>query len=263
MLDGQFTRLRSVDLTDAEWMRRLRTSPVVMQAFQYRYPITDVQQEEFIRGLSANREQLYFVAEDPAGAKPFGVCCLHEIDYRNQRTECGIFWDADATGGEIAAFEAGFLLRDYAYSYLNLQKIVAEILSDNVRVDPFSRSPRDDARGDAPAPSLLRRPVPRPLALRAISRRFLRSADSSRSNVSGGKISQTTPRPLSYHARSREWRLVSCDWFETPAQTRLSNQFSFARHAAAPRRQQPLHTGPQTGDGRCSGARGVAPATDT
>ncbi|HEX4070002.1 MAG TPA: GNAT family protein [Planctomycetaceae bacterium] len=133
MLDGQFTRLRSVDLTDAEWMRRLRTSPVVMQAFQYRYPITDVQQEEFIRGLSANREQLYFVAEDPAGAKPFGVCCLHEIDYRNQRAECGIFWDADATGGEIAAFEAGFLLRDYAYSYLNLQKIVAEILSDNVR----------------------------------------------------------------------------------------------------------------------------------
>lgn len=85
MLDGQFTRLRSVDLADAEWMRRLRTSPVVMQAFQFRYPITDVQQEEFIRGLSANREQLYFVAEDPVGAKPFGVCCLHEIDYRNQR----------------------------------------------------------------------------------------------------------------------------------------------------------------------------------
>ena len=91
MLEGQFTRLRSLDLADAEWTRRLRTSPAVMQAFQYRFPITDVQQEEFIRGLSANREQFYFVAEDPAGAKPFGVCSLHRIDYRNQRRNAAFF----------------------------------------------------------------------------------------------------------------------------------------------------------------------------
>ena len=71
MLEGQFTRLRPLDLADAEWMRRLRTSPAVMEAFQYRYPITDLQQEEFLRKLSVDREQFYFVAEDPGSAKPF------------------------------------------------------------------------------------------------------------------------------------------------------------------------------------------------
>jgi RimJ/RimL family protein N-acetyltransferase len=140
MLEGQFTRLRSLDLADAEWVRRLRTSPAVMRAFQYRYPITDLQQQEFVRGLSGNREQFYFVAEDPVTAKSFGVCSIHQIDYRNQRAECGIFWDAEATGGEIAAFEAGFLIRDYAYSYLNLQKMSAELLPDNVRAIRFNEA---------------------------------------------------------------------------------------------------------------------------
>jgi len=140
MLEGQFTRLRSLNLADAEWVRRLRTSPAVMRAFQYRYPITDVQQEEFVRGLAGNREQFYFVAEDPVVGKPFGVCSIHQIDYRNQRADCGIFWDADVAGGEIAAFEAAFLLRDYAYSYLNLQKICAELLPDNVRAIRFNEA---------------------------------------------------------------------------------------------------------------------------
>lgn len=140
MLEGRFTRLRSVNLADAEWMRRLRLSPMVMQAFQYRYPITDLQQQEFIRKLSDDREQFYFVAEDPVDGKAFGVCSLHRIDYRNQRAECGIFWDSESTGGEIAAFEAGFLLRDYAYSYLNLQKIIAELLPDNIRAVRFNEA---------------------------------------------------------------------------------------------------------------------------
>jgi RimJ/RimL family protein N-acetyltransferase len=140
MLEGQFTRLRPVDLADAEWMRRLRTSPAVMDAFQYRYPITDLQQEEFIRKLSVDREQFYFVAEDPGSAQRFGVCSLHRIDYRNQRAECGIFWDPEATGGEIAAFEAGFLIRDYAYSYLNLHKMSAELLPDNARAIRFNEA---------------------------------------------------------------------------------------------------------------------------
>jgi RimJ/RimL family protein N-acetyltransferase len=140
MLEGQFTRLRPVNVADAEWMRRLRMSPTVAQAFQYRYPITDLQQESFIRKLSDDREHFYFVAEDPAGTKPFGVCSIHRIDYRNQRADCGIFWDAEATGGEIAAFEAGFLIRDYAYSYLNLQKMCAELLPDNVRAIRFNEA---------------------------------------------------------------------------------------------------------------------------
>jgi RimJ/RimL family protein N-acetyltransferase len=140
MLEGQFTRLRPLSLTDAEWVRRLRISPAVMRAFQYRYPITDVQQEAFVRGLAGNPEQFFFVAEDPAAGKPFGVCSLHQIDYRNQRADCGIFWDSEVNGGEIAAFEAAFLLRDYAFSYLNLQKMCAELLPDNGRAIRFNEA---------------------------------------------------------------------------------------------------------------------------
>src|SRR5947208_868725 len=80
-------------------------------AYQYRYPITELQQEEFVRKVTDSRDQVYFVAEDPVTSEPFGVCCLERIDYRNQRAEGGIFWD-QAAGGEIAAFEAGFLMRD-------------------------------------------------------------------------------------------------------------------------------------------------------
>jgi RimJ/RimL family protein N-acetyltransferase len=140
MLQGQFTRLRTLDRTDAEWMRGLRNSSAVMEGFQYRIPISDIQQEAFVRGLSESRDQIYFVAEDPVSAKPFGICSLQRIDYRNQRAESGIFWDAEAAGGSIAAFEAAFLMSDFAYSYLNLHKLFAELLPDNRRAIRFNEA---------------------------------------------------------------------------------------------------------------------------
>ena len=140
MLEGQFTRLRTVDMADAEWMREASDISRRDARFQYRFPITELQQQDFIRELSGKRDQFYFVAEPPGGGQPFGVCSIHEVDYRNQRAECGIFWDAEASGGEIAAFEAGFLIRHYAYSYLNVQKMTAEVLADNQRAIRFNEA---------------------------------------------------------------------------------------------------------------------------
>ena len=150
MLDGQFTRLligrphrRRVDAPVADLACRHAGLPI---------PVSDRRRSAgglHPRTVGQSRAVILLSPRIPPRANRSCLLPSHQIDYRNQRAECGIFWNGETTGGEIAAFEAGFLIRDYAYSYLNLQKMsrrncfrttCARSVSNGSRL-------RDDARG--------------------------------------------------------------------------------------------------------------------
>jgi RimJ/RimL family protein N-acetyltransferase len=138
MLVGNYARLRILDSTDADYVRRLRNSPAVVSRFQYRHFISDVQQQGFVRSLAESTSQVYFVAERLPGGEPFGVYFAREIDHRNQRADNGVFLDESMSGTGVEAFEGAFLLLDYEFRYLNLRKVCAEVLSDNPRALRFN-----------------------------------------------------------------------------------------------------------------------------
>jgi RimJ/RimL family protein N-acetyltransferase len=138
MLIGNYARLRIMDSTDAEYVRKLRNSPEVANNFQYRCFISDLQQRDFVQRVTTTAGQMFFIAESVADGLPFGVFSFNEIDQRNQRGEVGAFLDMTRADSGPAAVEASYLLLDYGFSTLNLVKIVAEVLPENTRALRFN-----------------------------------------------------------------------------------------------------------------------------
>jgi RimJ/RimL family protein N-acetyltransferase len=137
MILGTYVRLRRMDSADGEFVRALRNSPRVMRNFQQRHFITDLEQRAFVESLAASTAQMYFIAEDVDGKQPFGVYHFKGIDHRNQVAEWGLFTDEQISGGQVAAFEAALLLLEYGFGYLNLRKVVGEVLAENKRAIRF------------------------------------------------------------------------------------------------------------------------------
>ncbi|MBC7967362.1 MAG: GNAT family N-acetyltransferase [Fuerstia sp.] len=140
MLVGKNVRLRILDSTDTEYMRRLRNSPDVIRGFQWRNFISDVRQAAFYESVSVSSEQMYFIAESLHEAQPFGVYFIRNLDHRNQRGENGVFLDPQRTTTGVESIEAAFLLLEYEFTYLNLHKVCAEVLSENTRAIRFNEA---------------------------------------------------------------------------------------------------------------------------
>jgi RimJ/RimL family protein N-acetyltransferase len=140
MLVGKHVRLRTVDLADAEYIRNLRNRPEIVSQFQHRHFINDEQQSAFMQSLLNSKEHLYFIAESLPKLTPFGVYFVRHIDHRNQRGENGVFLDPDRHETGVEAIEAAFLLLKYEFEYLNLEKIVAEVLAQNTRALRFNEA---------------------------------------------------------------------------------------------------------------------------
>ena len=134
MLFGQCARLRIMDSSDGEYVRALRNSPEVSRWLLERcFFISDIQQREFVERAAKDARNLFFIAEDIQRRKPFGVYSLKEIDHRNQRAELGIFLEPKAASSGVVVFEAAVLALDYGFGYLNLHKIVGEVVEENHR----------------------------------------------------------------------------------------------------------------------------------
>lgn len=133
MLEGALVRLRIADSTDADYVRRLRNSPGVASRFQDRWFINDEKQAKFMAHIAETKDTLLLIAEDKATGKPFGVYTLMRIDPRNQRADTGVFLDEAQVPSGMHPLEGACLLFDYAFGYLNLKKLCAEVLADNTR----------------------------------------------------------------------------------------------------------------------------------
>lgn len=131
MIVGRHCRLRTLDAADAEYVRRLRNSPAVAAEFMVRHFISDLRQKRFVESLADSSTQLFFIAEALPSGRPFGVVSCKDIDHRNQRAENGIFLDAEALPSAVESFEAAVLLLEYEFGYLNLRKVVAQVLPTN------------------------------------------------------------------------------------------------------------------------------------
>lgn len=133
MLIGNYVRLRRIEAQDAEYVRGLRNSPHVVRNYQDRFPISDFEQRDFLQSLTGCKDRILFIAELFEPFERVGVFSIQNIDYRNQRAETGVMLDEMRMNSGVPLFEGAFLLLDFAFGYLNMNKITGEVLADNQR----------------------------------------------------------------------------------------------------------------------------------
>lgn len=133
MLTGHYMRLRIMDSNDAEYVRNLRNSPHVYRNFQNRFFISDIEQQKFLESLAGSQSKIFFIGETIEPTERFGVFFIKDIDYRNQRGEVGVFLDERGLGKGVLLFEGSYLLHNYAFQYLNLNKVIGEVLPENTK----------------------------------------------------------------------------------------------------------------------------------
>jgi len=140
MLESRLVRLRVADSSDADYIRKLRNSPAVSARFLDRWFINDERQAKFMVHLAESKDSLFLVAEDKSSGSRFGVYTLQRIDHRNQHANTGVFLDESCVPSGLHPIESACLLFDYAFGYLNLYKLCAEVLPDNARAMRYNEA---------------------------------------------------------------------------------------------------------------------------
>jgi RimJ/RimL family protein N-acetyltransferase len=128
VIDGQFVRLRPLQVEDAERTLAWRLSP--RAALLNRGAQTVDEQRAWIAGRPAR--ELNYIIETRAGL-PVGMLSLVDIDLVNRRAEPARFLlgEEEAVKGLPAAAESMLLLYGVAFDRLHLARVHGAVVEDN------------------------------------------------------------------------------------------------------------------------------------
>ncbi|GIW07601.1 MAG: hypothetical protein KatS3mg060_2406 [Dehalococcoidia bacterium] len=133
-LRGERIYLRPLELTDAtaEYVRWLNDADVTRYLDTGKYPATRETVREYIRSFQGSRTNLAFAIVDRATGRHIGNVTLNHIDPIHRTADTGIMIGSKQFWGRGIAYEAWSLLLGYAFDRLNLRKIIAGAVRDNV-----------------------------------------------------------------------------------------------------------------------------------
>lgn len=137
MIKGKAVNIRILQKSDSEVVRFWKNSEHNYKYFANRTFINDIRQEKWINSKLNDSSSLYFIIIEKKSGKLIGMTLLEDIDQRN-RTACwGIYIGDLEFRKRVFALEATMLILDYAFSYLNLNKVYGNTLSSNPRGRSF------------------------------------------------------------------------------------------------------------------------------
>jgi UDP-4-amino-4,6-dideoxy-N-acetyl-beta-L-altrosamine N-acetyltransferase len=137
MIKGKSIALRVIEYDDIELIRKWRNSSEVNEYFSNKDQITQLQQEKWYKSISTDNSCYYFVVE--FDGKPIGLADIKKIDWRNNVAEVGLFLPSEEHQNSIIPYEIAFLQLDYCFNYLNIRKVVCQILDFNKRSIRFNK----------------------------------------------------------------------------------------------------------------------------
>lgn len=127
--------LREVEEADTDYIVDLRSNPELNTFINQ---VTAEEHREWLKRYRADENDYYFVIEKKDG-KRVGLIAIYDID-REKAT--GMFGRIvlEKRYGPLHAFEALFLILDFAFSKLRLDTVYADMQGDNRKVISFTRS---------------------------------------------------------------------------------------------------------------------------
>lgn len=132
MISDDLISLKPFDSSHAEQTRLWLNDPEICKTLGRIRTISDIEQKHWIESLHEKGDCFYFAIESNKDQKHIGNIWLFDVDLRNQKSEVRIVLGPQSTGKGygVAALK---LLQEYGFTWLNLQKLYAFVLSSNER----------------------------------------------------------------------------------------------------------------------------------
>lgn len=134
MLSGRLVHLRAIEEEDLPLMVGWRNSSDVYEFFYEYEPLSLAQQREWFESQRKNRSERNFIISLHNG-QAIGTVSIYHIDSRNRKAEWGrlLIGDPKYIGKGIGT-EVEFLVIQYAFDHLNLNRLYCEVLCSNANV---------------------------------------------------------------------------------------------------------------------------------
>lgn len=123
--------LRPLTHDKIELVRQWRNHPKIQQYMEYRDEITPEMQESWFQKISMSGKDFYFIIE--IDGREIGLINIKNVNWDLRIGESGIFIWEDNILHTGVSYGAGLCLNDFAFSALNIEKMQAHILCDNMR----------------------------------------------------------------------------------------------------------------------------------
>jgi RimJ/RimL family protein N-acetyltransferase len=132
-LVGPNVYLRPVEVADAAAFVTWFNDQEVARFLLRHRAISLEEEEEFIRGLAGNQNEVVLAIVERAGDRHIGGCGLHAVDQRNRHAAMGIVIGAKDCWGKGYGTEATRLLVGHCFATLNLERVWLEVYEYNPR----------------------------------------------------------------------------------------------------------------------------------
>jgi len=132
MLKGKKITLRAINAEDIATLnswRNVLKNKILAQGF--RLPVPEALDKSWYneKVLSKDDKNIYFIIELNSTSKAIGIVQLNNIEYISGTAECGLIIGAEGEGEKGHGIEALRLLFKFAFSVLNLRKLVSYTLN--------------------------------------------------------------------------------------------------------------------------------------
>jgi diamine N-acetyltransferase len=132
MLKGKQIYLRGVEIEDLNYIEEIENNPENWLISGTLIPFSRKSLEEYIlsiRSLAIDKQSRWIICKNDTHSQ-IGAIDLFEYDAIHRRAGMGIIIDEDYRKNGLAS-EAISILKEYAFSFLNLSQLWANILEDN------------------------------------------------------------------------------------------------------------------------------------
>lgn len=131
-IKGKIVTLRAVDIHDMEFMRgTLNDSEMERLVAGWSFPISSVEQEKWFTSVIQDQRNRRFVIETPDDGR-VGIFVLGAIDWKNRSADAGLKLADVKKRKQGLGTDASMAVMRYAFDELNLNRLTAEWLEDNI-----------------------------------------------------------------------------------------------------------------------------------
>lgn len=136
-LSGRLVNLRPLSKSDVPHLTRWINDPEVRIFVLGHFPMTEMQEEEWVSKLGKDERNIVFLIETKEGV-PIGVMGIHEIRWIDRTATTGAMIGEKEYWGKGFGTDAKMTLLKYAFDTLNLHKIRSRVYDFNERSARYS-----------------------------------------------------------------------------------------------------------------------------
>lgn len=131
-IKGRTVILRAIDVQDMEFMRKMLNDPQMEHlVVGWSFPVSSTQQEKWFASAIVDKRNQRFVIETPEDGK-VGIFVLADIDWKNRTADAGIKLADSKVRRKGVGTDATMAIMRYAFDELNLNRLTAEWLEENI-----------------------------------------------------------------------------------------------------------------------------------